>query len=344
MALAFTLPDTDGNPTPLHVDGAPAAVVVFTCNHCPYALAWHERIQDVARDYADRGVRVLQISSNDAARYPRDSLEAMRARVQAGEFARPYLYDETQEVARAWGARTTPDVFVTDASGRRLPRRAGRRPRRPVAERGVAARGAGRRAGRAAGGATRDEAGRLLDQVAVELLYWEGCPSHPAVLAQLRAAWGAAESRARDRHRGGRRARGLSGLADDPRRRRRPVPQRRAAVFDVPHLPARRRPLLPHAGPGRAARGADALRRRRVADDVVVAGQAARAAGMWTPGTGSPARGRRGSRRSARRRRAARPDVEPPASSCGRRPSGRTRRARRGRRELERSAIGGRNS
>jgi len=117
MALAFTLPDTDGVPTPLHVDGAPAAVVVFTCNHCPYALAWHERIQEVARDYADRGVRVLQISSNDAVKYPRDSPEAMRARVQAGEFAGPFLYDETQEVARAWGAQTTPDVFVTDATG-----------------------------------------------------------------------------------------------------------------------------------------------------------------------------------------------------------------------------------
>jgi hypothetical protein len=117
MALAFTLPDTDGNPTPLHVDGARAAVVVFTCNHCPYALAWHERLQAVARDYADRGVRFLQISSNDAARYPRDAPDAMRARVEAGEFATPYLYDETQEVARAWGAKTTPHVFVTDASG-----------------------------------------------------------------------------------------------------------------------------------------------------------------------------------------------------------------------------------
>lgn len=117
MDLAFTLPDTAGTPTPLHVDGAPAAVVVFTCNHCPYALAWHERIQAVVRDYADRGVRVLQVSSNDAARYPRDSLEAMRARVDAGEFAGPYLYDESQEVARAWGAKTTPHVFVTDASG-----------------------------------------------------------------------------------------------------------------------------------------------------------------------------------------------------------------------------------
>jgi peroxiredoxin len=117
MGLAFTLPDTDGTPTPLHADGARAAVVVFTCNHCPYALAWHERIQAVAREYADRGVRVLQVSSNDAERYPRDSLEAMRARVAAGEFATPYLYDESQEVARAWGAKTTPHVFVTDAGG-----------------------------------------------------------------------------------------------------------------------------------------------------------------------------------------------------------------------------------
>ena len=117
MALAFTLPDTDGTPTPLHEDGARAAVVVFTCNHCPYALAWHDRIQAVARDYAGRGVRVLQINPNNAEKYPRDSLEAMRSRVAAGEFAGPYLRDESQEVARAWGARTTPHVFVTDASG-----------------------------------------------------------------------------------------------------------------------------------------------------------------------------------------------------------------------------------
>ena len=117
MSLAFTLPDTDGTPTSLHADGATAAVVVFTCNHCPYALAWHERIQDVARDYADRGVRVLQINANDSVKYPRDSLEAMKARVDAGEFATPYLHDESQEVARAWDAKTTPDVFVTDGSG-----------------------------------------------------------------------------------------------------------------------------------------------------------------------------------------------------------------------------------
>ena len=117
MALAFTLPDTSGTPVALHEDGAAAAVVVFTCNHCPYALAWHDRLQDVARDYADRGVRFLQINANNAEKYPRDSVEAMRARVDSGEFAGPYLIDESQEVAKAWGATVTPDVFVTDATG-----------------------------------------------------------------------------------------------------------------------------------------------------------------------------------------------------------------------------------
>jgi peroxiredoxin len=114
----FTLPDTRGADVSLHDDGAAATVVVFTCNHCPYALAWHDRINAVARDYAGRGVRTLQICPNDADRYPRDSPEAMRARVEAGEFAGPYLHDGTQEVARAWGARVTPDVFVVDAGGR----------------------------------------------------------------------------------------------------------------------------------------------------------------------------------------------------------------------------------
>ncbi|HEV2998712.1 MAG TPA: thioredoxin family protein, partial [Solirubrobacteraceae bacterium] len=91
---------------------------VFTCNHCPYALAWHERIVNVARDYAERGVRVLAVNPNDAERYPRDSPEAMRARVQRGDFdGVPYLRDESQEVARAYGAKTTPDIFLLDAEG-----------------------------------------------------------------------------------------------------------------------------------------------------------------------------------------------------------------------------------
>jgi peroxiredoxin len=118
-APEFTLPDTAGTPTAFSPgNGDAAAVLVFTCNHCPYALAWHDRINAVVRDYADRGVRVLQINPNDTARHPRDSVEAMRERVERGEFAGPYLRDEDQDVARAYGAKTTPDVFVVGPDGR----------------------------------------------------------------------------------------------------------------------------------------------------------------------------------------------------------------------------------
>jgi peroxiredoxin len=116
-APAFELPDTDGTPHALDVD-APATVVVFTCNHCPYALAWHDRLLAVTRDYAERGVRVLAVNPNDGERYPRDSYEAMQERVRGdGGWPMPYLRDESQEVAAAYGARTTPDVFVVAAGG-----------------------------------------------------------------------------------------------------------------------------------------------------------------------------------------------------------------------------------
>jgi len=115
-APALQLPDTNGLIHALPVPGeAPATVIAWTCNHCPYALAWHERIQAVAREFAGRGVAFLQLNSNDGARYPADSLDAMRARVDAGEFATPYLHDEEQAAARAYGALKTPDVFVLDA-------------------------------------------------------------------------------------------------------------------------------------------------------------------------------------------------------------------------------------
>jgi peroxiredoxin len=118
-APEFELPDTEGAPwSAPNGDGANATVVVFTCNHCPYALAWHDRIAQAARDYADRGVRFLAISSNDAERYPRDSYDAMKARVAKEDWPMPYLYDQTQEVARAYGAKTTPDLFVVDSEGR----------------------------------------------------------------------------------------------------------------------------------------------------------------------------------------------------------------------------------
>ena len=119
VAPNFELPDTTGTMWSVaHYDGAPATVVVFTCNHCPYALAWHDRIADVARDYSGRGVRVLAINANDADRYPRDSLRAMKDRVAREDWPMPYLHDATQEVARAYGAKVTPDVFVLDAERR----------------------------------------------------------------------------------------------------------------------------------------------------------------------------------------------------------------------------------
>ena len=118
-APEFQLPDTDGTTWSVaESERAPATVVVFTCNHCPYALAWHDRIAQAARDYAGRGVRVLAINSNDAVRYPRDSYEAMQERVAAEDWPMPYLHDATQEVARAYDAKTTPDVFVLDAENR----------------------------------------------------------------------------------------------------------------------------------------------------------------------------------------------------------------------------------
>jgi peroxiredoxin len=119
VAPDFSLPDTAGSRWSVaEYDGAPATVLVFTCNHCPYALAWHDRIIQVARDYAARGVRVLAINANDADRYPRDSLDAMRERVAREDWPMPYLHDATQEVAREYGAKVTPDVFVLDAEGR----------------------------------------------------------------------------------------------------------------------------------------------------------------------------------------------------------------------------------
>jgi peroxiredoxin len=116
-APSFSLRDTGGAE---HQPGeAPATVVVFTCNHCPYALAWHHRLIAVARDYSGRGVKMLAVNSNDATRYPADSQAAMAERVEKGDFdGVPYLRDESQEVARAYDAKTTPDVFVLDAEGR----------------------------------------------------------------------------------------------------------------------------------------------------------------------------------------------------------------------------------
>jgi peroxiredoxin len=109
----FRLPAAEGGESGLG-EHTPA-VVVFTCNHCPYALAWHDRILDVAREV---DVPLFLVNPNDGEKYPRDSFEAMRSRVEAdGGWPAPYLRDEDQSVARAFGAQTTPDVFVVAGDG-----------------------------------------------------------------------------------------------------------------------------------------------------------------------------------------------------------------------------------
>lgn len=113
-APTFELPGTDGH---AHAYGGDenATVVIFTCNHCPYAIAWEARLLAAGRDYQHRGVRFLAINPNDATLKPADSLENMQARLAENPWPFPYLRDESQEVASAFGALTTPDIFVFNA-------------------------------------------------------------------------------------------------------------------------------------------------------------------------------------------------------------------------------------
>src|SRR4051812_6846287 len=116
-APVLELPDVEGTTVRLDPGEHTATVVVFTANGCPYARAWHDRVQQVARDYAGRDVAVLQVVSNDAADHLEDSVDAMRERFEAGDFAGPLLHDADQSVAQAYGATATPEVFVIDADG-----------------------------------------------------------------------------------------------------------------------------------------------------------------------------------------------------------------------------------
>lgn len=114
-APLFELPGTDQRSHALELGAA--TVVIFTCNHCPYALAWEDRLLAVGADYADRNVAFYAINSNDAELKPTDSFESMKARLAEHPWPFPYLRDESQEVARAYGALTTPDVYLFDADG-----------------------------------------------------------------------------------------------------------------------------------------------------------------------------------------------------------------------------------
>ena len=112
----FTLPDARGNPVALaEFAGAPATVVVFLCNHCPYVKHLKPALAEFAHEYATREVAVIGINPNDAETHPEDGREAMIRDVAEFGYAFPYLIDATQEVAKAYRAACTPDFFVFDA-------------------------------------------------------------------------------------------------------------------------------------------------------------------------------------------------------------------------------------
>ena len=114
----FDLPATDGKTCSLaDIRGKTGTLIVFICNHCPYVKAVLDRIVRDARDLQALGIGVAAISSNDVADYPEDSFENMGRVAEAHGFSFPYLYDESQAVAKAYGAACTPDFFGFDAGG-----------------------------------------------------------------------------------------------------------------------------------------------------------------------------------------------------------------------------------
>ncbi|WP_324669901.1 thioredoxin family protein [Geochorda subterranea] len=117
--IDFDLPATDGQRySPASFREKPVLGVVFWCNHCPYVQAWEGRVVEIQRRYADRGVQLVLISSNDPAQYPQDSFAAMTQRAREKGYPFPYLFDETQQVARAYGATRTPEIFLFDGERR----------------------------------------------------------------------------------------------------------------------------------------------------------------------------------------------------------------------------------
>ena len=120
QAPGFRLPGVDGRTYSLEeFTGKPVLIVVFSCNHCPYVQAYEDRMISIQRDYQPRGVQLIAINSNDDVNYPEDSFNAMVERAKAKGFNFPYLRDANQEVAKAYGATHTPQLFVFD-HGRKL--------------------------------------------------------------------------------------------------------------------------------------------------------------------------------------------------------------------------------
>ncbi len=111
----FQLPDTNGKTVAFgDFKGAPALVVMFICNHCPYVVQVRSGLAQLGRDYQSKGVAMVAISSNDAANYPADGPARMKEEAKSAGYVFPYLYDETQAVAKAYRAACTPDLYLFD--------------------------------------------------------------------------------------------------------------------------------------------------------------------------------------------------------------------------------------
>ena len=115
QAPRFSLPNVDGSTVSLSdFDGKLGLLVMFICNHCPFVLHLQKDLAKFAREYQEKGLGVVAISSNDAENYPQDGPDPMRRVAQEQGYAFPYLYDESQEVAQAYHAACTPDFFLFD--------------------------------------------------------------------------------------------------------------------------------------------------------------------------------------------------------------------------------------
>jgi peroxiredoxin len=111
----FSLPDTEGRTVSLSdFDDSPVLLVAFICNHCPYVHHVRDGFSKLASEYQAKGVAVVGINANDVENYPDDSPEKMKLEKANIGYTFPYLYDETQEVAKAYKAACTPDFFLYD--------------------------------------------------------------------------------------------------------------------------------------------------------------------------------------------------------------------------------------
>lgn len=116
-AIDFKLKATDGKTYSLaDLDKGKGFIVIFTCNHCPFSQAYEQRIIALHKKYAPKGMPVVAINPNDPVREPEDSYENMKKRAKKYKFPFVYLVDETQEIAKAYGAMRTPHVYVLDAN------------------------------------------------------------------------------------------------------------------------------------------------------------------------------------------------------------------------------------